>query len=324
MYAPNYIENKLKFFAHIKEAVVFGDRREMVCAVINIDVGAVGNWAERRGLAYSGYTDLAGKPEVCGLVQECIEKVNSERVGEGPLADSQIHRFLILHKELDPDDDELTRTRKVHRNFVALDLQNVSLASGGVKALTGISRTFQNIAPFKGMSVIDNLMAGRNLMIRAYARRDGKAAIAQTLEKVYSYFPRLQTRRSSQAAYTSGGEKQMCAIGRALMASPRMVLLDEPSMGLAPQIVDEVFAIVRDLNQKEGATFLLAEQNTNMTLRYADFGYILENGRVVMEGAARDLAANEDVKEFYLGLASGGRKSFRDVKHYRRRKHWLS
>ncbi len=119
MYAPNYIENKLKFFPHIKEAVVFGDRREMVCAFINIDIGAVGNWAERRGLAYSGYTDLAAKPEVYGLIQECIEKVNAELVGEGPLADSQVHRFLILHKELDPDDDELTRTRKVRRSFVA-------------------------------------------------------------------------------------------------------------------------------------------------------------------------------------------------------------
>ncbi len=171
---------------------------------------------------------------------------------------------------------------------------------------------------FAHLSIEENLLTG------AYTRSDGKAAIADTLDKVYAYFPRLKTRRSSQAAYTSGGEQQMCAIGRALMASPRMVLLDEPSMGLAPQIVDEVFAIVKDLNQKEGVTFLLAEQNTNMALRYADFGYILENGRVVMEGAARDLAANEDVKEFYLGLSSVGRKSFRDVKHYRRRKRWLS
>jgi ABC-type multidrug transport system ATPase subunit len=134
--------------------------------------------------------------------------------------------------------------------------------------------------------------------------------VAQTLEKVYNYFPRLKTRRTSQAAYTSGGEQQMCAIGRALMANPTMVLLDEPSMGLAPQIVDEVFGIVKDLNQREKVTFLLAEQNTNMALRYADFGYILENGRVVMEGAASELANNEDVKEFYLGISSGERKSF--------------
>ncbi|MFA4970071.1 MAG: ATP-binding cassette domain-containing protein, partial [Sulfuritalea sp.] len=136
--------------------------------------------------------------------------------------------------------------------------------------------------------------------------------------------PRLKTRRTSQAAYTSGGEQQMCAIGRALMANPTMVLLDEPSMGLAPQIVDEVFGIVKDLNQREKVTFLLAEQNTNMALRYADFGYILENGRVVMEGAAKDLANNEDVKEFYLGISSGERKSFRESKHYRRRKRWLA
>jgi len=119
MYAPNYIENKLKFFQYIKEAVAFGDCREMVCAFINIDIGAVGNWAERRGIAYSGYTDLAAKAEVYGMIQECIEQVNSELLGEGALADSQIHRFLILHKELDPDDDELTRTRKVRRDFVA-------------------------------------------------------------------------------------------------------------------------------------------------------------------------------------------------------------
>ncbi|MDE2047857.1 MAG: ATP-binding cassette domain-containing protein, partial [Betaproteobacteria bacterium] len=142
--------------------------------------------------------------------------------------------------------------------------------------------------------------------------------------KVYSYFPRLNTRRGAQAAYTSGGEQQMCAIGRALMANPRMVLLDEPSMGLAPQIVEEVFEIVRDLNQREGVTFLLAEQNTNMALRFANYGYILESGRVVMDGAAAELLNNEDVKEFYLGMGGAERKSFRDVKSYRRRKRWLS
>jgi branched-chain amino acid transport system ATP-binding protein len=148
--------------------------------------------------------------------------------------------------------------------------------------------------------------------------------VAATLDKVYTYFPRLKERRSSQAAYTSGGEQQMCAIGRALMADPKMVLLDEPSMGLAPQVVEEVFTIVKDLNQRERVTFLLAEQNTSIALRFADFGYILENGRVVMEGSAEELRSNEDVKEFYLGLSSAGRKSFKDVKHYRRRKRWLS
>jgi branched-chain amino acid transport system ATP-binding protein len=141
---------------------------------------------------------------------------------------------------------------------------------------------------------------------------------------VYTYFGRLKERRASQSGYTSGGEQQMTAIGRALMARPKMILLDEPSMGLAPQLVEEIFEIVKNLNQQEGVSFLLAEQNTNVALRFADYGYILENGRVVMDGAAAELARNEDVKEFYLGLSSAGRKSFRDVKHYRRRKRWLA
>ena len=176
----------------------------------------------------------------------------------------------------------------------------------------------------EGRHCFGHLTIEENLRTGAYTRTDGKAAVEETLEKVYNYFPRLKTRRNSQAAYTSGGEQQMCAIGRALMAKPKLVLLDEPSMGLAPQIVEEVFEIVKDLNTKEGVSFLLAEQNTMVALRYADFGYIMENGRIVMEGAAKDLATNEDVKEFYLGLAGEGRKSFRDIKHYRRRKRWLS
>ena len=182
----------------------------------------------------------------------------------------------------------------------------------------GVIQVMEGRHCFAHLSIEDNLLTG------AYTRKDGKAAIAQTLEKVYNYFPRLKTRRSSQAAYTSGGEQQMCAIGRALMANPRMVLLDEPSMGLAPQIVEEVFEIVKDLNTKEKVTFLLAEQNTNMALRYADYGYILESGRVVMDGEAKALAENEDVKEFYLGVSGEGRKSFKDSKFYRRRKRWLS
>jgi branched-chain amino acid transport system ATP-binding protein len=176
----------------------------------------------------------------------------------------------------------------------------------------------------EGRHCFAHLTIEENLLTGAYTRKDGKAAMARTLEKVYTYFPRLKQRRSSQAAYTSGGEQQMCAIGRALMAEPKMVLLDEPSMGLAPQIVQEVFEIVRDLNQREKVTFLLAEQNTNMALRYADYGYILENGRVVMDGEAKALRENEDVKEFYLGMGGGDRKSFRDVKSYKRRKRWLS
>lgn len=176
----------------------------------------------------------------------------------------------------------------------------------------------------EGRHCFAHLTIEENLMTGAYTRRDGKAAIAQTLEKVYTYFPRLRSRRTSQAAYTSGGEQQMCAIGRALMASPRLLLLDEPSMGLAPQIVEEVFEIVKDLNQKEGVTVLLAEQNTNMALRYADYGYILESGRVVMDGEAPALRENEDVKEFYLGIGGSERKSFRDQKSYKRRKRWLA
>src|ERR1044071_7108410 len=155
------------------------------------------------------------------------------------------------------------------------------------------------IQVMEGRHCFAHLTIEENLLTGAYARRDGKAAVARTLEKVYGYFPRLRTRRDTQAAYTSGGEQQMCAIGRALMASPKMVLLDEPSMGLAPQIVEEVFEIVKDLNTKERVTFLLAEQNTSMALRYADYGYILENGRVVMDGEAVNLRENQDVKEFY-------------------------
>lgn len=176
----------------------------------------------------------------------------------------------------------------------------------------------------EGRHCFAHLTIEENLLTGAYTRRDGKAAVAQTLEKVYAYFPRLRSRRTSQAAYTSGGEQQMCAIGRALMANPRLLLLDEPSMGLAPQIVEEVFEIVKELNQKEGVTVLLAEQNTNMALRYADYGYILESGRVVMDGEASALRENEDVKEFYLGIGGSERKSFRDQKSYKRRKRWLA
>ncbi|MEO6564850.1 MAG: ATP-binding cassette domain-containing protein, partial [Casimicrobiaceae bacterium] len=176
----------------------------------------------------------------------------------------------------------------------------------------------------EGRHCFQHLTVEENLLTGAFTRNVSRAEIAVALEKVYHYFPRLKMRRTSQSGYTSGGEQQMTAVGRALMAAPTMILLDEPSMGLAPQIVEEIFEIVRDLNSKESVSFLLAEQNTTVALRYANYGYILENGRVVMDGAAKDLASNEDVKEFYLGISSGNRKSFRDVKHYRRRKRWLS
>ena len=180
------------------------------------------------------------------------------------------------------------------------------------------------IQVMEGRHCFAHLTVEENLLTGAYTRNVSRAEMNVDLEKVYNYFPRLKLRRHSQSGYTSGGEQQMTALGRALMSQPNMILLDEPSMGLAPQIVEEIFEIVRDLNQKEKVSFLLAEQNTTVALRYANFGYILENGRVVMEGAAMSLAENEDVKEFYLGISKAGRKSFRDVKHYRRRKRWLA
>jgi branched-chain amino acid transport system ATP-binding protein len=175
----------------------------------------------------------------------------------------------------------------------------------------------------EGRHCFEHLTVEENLLTGAYTRSDGRAAIERDLEMVYGYFPRLKERRRALAGYTSGGEQQMTSLGRALMARPRVILLDEPSMGLAPQLVAEIFDIVARLNAEAGVTFLLAEQNTNVALRYADYGYILENGRVVLDGAAAVLRGNEDVKEFYLGLSSSGRKSFRDIKSYKRRKRWL-
>ncbi len=180
------------------------------------------------------------------------------------------------------------------------------------------------IQVMEGRHCFAHLTIEENLLTGAFTRRDGNAAIRADIEKVYGYFPRLRQRAKSIAGYTSGGEQQMCAIGRALMSRPKMILLDEPSMGLAPQVVEEIFEIVRSLNGREGVSFLLAEQNTNMALRYATYGYILETGRVVMDGDAAALRDNEDVKEFYLGVGQGARKSFREVKSYKRRKRWLA
>ena len=180
------------------------------------------------------------------------------------------------------------------------------------------------IQVMEGRHCFGHLSIEENLMTGAFTRRDGRRAIADALEEVYAFFPRLKERRQSLAGYTSGGEQQMCAIGRAMMSKPKMILLDEPSMGLAPQVVEEIFEIVRDLNSRSGVSFLLAEQNTNIALRYANYGYILENGRIVLDGEAQALRENQDVKEFYLGVSGGDRKSFRDVKHYKRRKRWLA
>ncbi|MCB2011248.1 MAG: ABC transporter ATP-binding protein [Geminicoccaceae bacterium] len=181
----------------------------------------------------------------------------------------------------------------------------------------GVVQVMEGRHCFGHLTIEENLLAG------AFTRGNDKAGIRRDLEMVYGYFPRLKERRRSQAGYTSGGEQQMCAIGRALMANPRMILLDEPFMGLAPQLVEEISAIVSKLNVAESVTFLLAEQNTNIALRHAKYGYILENGRVVLDGNAEFLRSNEDVKEFYLGVGSTGRKSFRDIKSYKRRKRWM-
>ncbi len=180
------------------------------------------------------------------------------------------------------------------------------------------------IQVMEGRHCFEHLTVEENLLTGAYTRKDGNAAIQQDLELVYSYFPRLKERFKAQAGYTSGGEQQMTVIGRALMSRPKMILLDEPSMGLAPQLVEEIFEIVGRLNTKEGVSFLLAEQNTNIALHYAKYGYILENGRVVLDGTAEELRENKDVKEFYLGISQGERVNFREVKHYRRRKRWLA
>jgi branched-chain amino acid transport system ATP-binding protein len=206
----------------------------------------------------------------------------------------------------------------VTKGSIIFDGEEVQNRSPNELVRRGCIQVMEGRMCFGHLSIEENLLTG------AFTRRDGRAAIKRDMDMVYGYFPKLAERRNSLAGYTSGGEQQMCAVGRALMSRPKMILLDEPSMGLAPQIVEEIFEIVKDLNSRENVSFLLAEQNTNMALRYATYGYILENGRVVMDGDAKALSENEDVKEFYLGISEGRRKSFRDGKHYRRRKRWLA
>ncbi|WP_068086958.1 ABC transporter ATP-binding protein [Polycladidibacter stylochi] len=196
--------------------------------------------------------------------------------------------------------------------------KQVQALSANEQVKRGCIQVMEGRHCFGHLSIEDNLLSG------AFTRKDGQGAIKRDLEMVYDYFPRLRERRRSQAGYTSGGEQQMCAVGRALMSRPEMILLDEPSMGLAPQLVEEIFEIVKKLNEQQGVSFLLAEQNTNVALRYATYGYIMEAGRIVMDGPAEVLRENEDVKEFYLGVGGEGRKSFKDVKHYKRRKRWLA
>ena len=211
-----------------------------------------------------------------------------------------------------------TERGEVTKGSIVFDGREVQALSPDNLVRRGCIQVLEGRRCFGHLSVEDNLAAG------AFTRRDGKAAIRADLDLVYDYFPRLKLRRTSQAGYTSGGEQQMVAIGRALMSRPKMILLDEPSMGLAPQLVEEIFEIVKKLNEEQGVSFLLAEQNTNTALRFAKYGYILESGRVVLDGEASALRENEDVKEFYLGVAGDGRKSFRDVTHYKRRKRWLA
>ncbi|WP_019955596.1 ABC transporter ATP-binding protein [Yoonia vestfoldensis] len=214
----------------------------------------------------------------------------------------------LLHSER----GEVTKGSVIYRGEPVHHLSPEALVKKGV------------VQVMEGRHCFEHLTVEENLLTGAYTRRDGGAAVAADLDMVYTYFPRLKERRKSQAGYTSGGEQQMCAIGRALMSRPETILLDEPSMGLAPQLVEEIFTIVKNLNEREGVSFLLAEQNTNVALRFAHQGYILESGRVVMEGPAAELRENPDVKEFYLGMSDEGRKSFRDVRSYRRRKRWLA
>ncbi len=207
---------------------------------------------------------------------------------------------------------------EVTKGSIAYNGQNIANRDPAEMVRNGVIQVMEGRHCFEHLTVEENLLTG------AYTRTEGAGAISADLEMVYNYFPRLRERRKSQAGYTSGGEQQMCAIGRALMSRPSMILLDEPSMGLAPQLVEQIFEIVKAVNENEGVTFLLAEQNTNVALRYAHTGYILESGRVVMEGTAQELRENPDVKEFYLGMSDKGRKSFRDVRSYRRRKRWLA
>jgi branched-chain amino acid transport system ATP-binding protein len=207
---------------------------------------------------------------------------------------------------------------EVTKGAIHLRAERVDALNPAELVKRGVIQVMEGRHCFAHLTVEENLLTG------AYTRKVSRADLRADLERVYAFFPRLKQRRTSMAGYTSGGEQQMTAIGRALMGRPTMILLDEPSMGLAPQIVEEIFEIVKNLNSQERVSFLLAEQNTMVALRFADFGYILENGRVVMEGSASHLSENEDVKEFYLGISSGGRKSFRETKHYRRRKRWLA
>jgi branched-chain amino acid transport system ATP-binding protein len=207
---------------------------------------------------------------------------------------------------------------EVTKGSILFEGQKVDKLSANELVRRGAIQVMEGRHCFAHLTIEENLLTG------AFTRRDGRAAATRDLERIYAYFPRLKERRTAQAGYASGGEQQMCAIGRAMMSRPRLILLDEPSMGLAPQAIEEIFAIVSFLNEQEGVSFLLAEQNANIALKIARFGYILETGRVVLDGPAEALRSNEDVREFYLGVAGAHRRSFKTVKTYKRRKRWLA
>ena len=223
-----------------------------------------------------------------------------------------------------------TTTLKAISNLLKTDRGDVTkgqihFAGEETNALTAADMVKRGLMQvMEGRHCFGHLTVDENLLTGAYTRKDGRGAVNADIDLVYRYFPRLKERRSSLAGYISGGEQQMCAIGRALMARPKVILLDEPSMGLAPQLVAEIFEIVTRLNREEKVSFLLAEQNATVALRHADYGYVLESGRVVLDGPAAQLAENADVREFYLGFSGAGRVNFRDTKHYRRRKRWLA
>ena len=179
----------------------------------------------------------------------------------------------------------------------------------------GIVQVFEGRQVFEHLTAEENLIAGGHIVSTPVMQRN--------LEMVYEYFPRVHERRDVQAGYLSGGEQQMLVIGRALMSDPKMIMLDEPSLGLAPMIIEEIFGIIKRLNDEEKRTFLVVEQNATLALNLAHYGYVMENGAIVLEGEAASLRENADIKEFYLGISSGETKSFRDVKTYRRRKRWL-
>jgi branched-chain amino acid transport system ATP-binding protein len=211
-----------------------------------------------------------------------------------------------------------TERGSVTKGSIALEGQPIHGRRPFEVTKLGIAQVFEGRRVFESLSCEENLIAG------AHIERD-TAKIRDGIERVFSYFPRIKERRSQLAGYLSGGEQQMLVIGRALMSSPKVVLLDEPSLGLAPMLVDEIFGIVKRLVAEQSLSVLLVEQNATMALTVADHGYVMENGRIVLEGSAEQLRSNSDIREFYLGLNEGGsKKSYRDVKHYKRRKRWLS